>query len=68
MVTYTTEFVALNWRTVFLLATTEPTLIDELGKLLLHHLLDLCDGFLETLFGLAGDVEIQGRVLVCLGQ
>jgi len=58
--TYPTEFVPLD---LLLVAASEPTLVDELGELLLHELVDLGHGLVEALLARAGDVEVQWRIL-----
>ena len=59
---YPAKLIALN-RMLLFLTSTETTLIHQLGKLLLHQLMDLCDGLLQTLLGRASNVEIQRWVL-----
>jgi hypothetical protein len=61
--TYSAKLVALNRRTLLLVPTTEASLVDKLGQLLLHHLVDLGDGFIQTFLCRAGYMEIQRRVL-----
>lgn len=56
----TPERIALN-RLWF--SATESTLVDQVGEFLLHELVDLLHGFVETVFARARDVEVEGRVL-----
>jgi hypothetical protein len=46
-----------------LLSAAEATLVNELGKLLLHHLFDLGDSLLESFLRSAGDMEVERGVL-----
>lgn len=59
----TTEGVPLWLLTRLILTTTESTLVDQLGELLLHELIDLLNGFLEAIFRGAGNVEVERWVL-----
>lgn len=56
----TAERVTLN---LFWLSATEATLVDQVGQFLLHELVDLLDGFLEAVFGGAGNMEVERWVL-----
>lgn len=58
--TYPAELVALE---LFGLATTEPTLINQIGQLLIHQILDLLHSGLKAFLGGAGDAQVQRRVL-----
>lgn len=59
-----TERVTLELRLFFrLVAAPEATLVDEVGQLLLHKLVDLLNGFVEAFLVGARDVEVEGRVL-----
>lgn len=58
----TTEVVALNLRLGFAWAT-ESAFVNQVGKLLLHHLFDLLNGEFEAFLRRAGDVKIERRVL-----
>lgn len=46
-----------------LFAAAEAPLVHELGQLLLHQLLNLGDGLLETVLARAGDVKVERRIL-----
>ena len=46
--------------------SSKPPLVDQIRQLLLHELLDLFDGFLQTGFCNTCDMEIQWRVLNCM--
>jgi hypothetical protein len=58
--TYAAVFISLD---LLLVSTTEAPFINQLGKLLLHHLLDLGDGFLQAFLGRACHMQVKGRVL-----
>ena len=45
------------------LSATEAAFIDEVGKFLFHELFDLLHRLFETVFGDAGDVEVEWWVL-----
>lgn len=48
------------------LSSTEPSLIDQVRELLLHELVDLCNGLLEPFLGCASDVEVERWGLLML--
>lgn len=54
-----TTRVELMRRTLFTLDTAEAALVDQDRQILLHQLIDLFDGLLETLLGLASDVQVE---------
>jgi hypothetical protein len=58
--TYPSKFVALK---LVRIAAAEAPLVDEVGEVLLHHLLDLGNGLLEAFFAGARDVQVQRRGL-----
>lgn len=57
---YSTVLVPLN---LLLLSAAEASLVNELGELLLHHLFDLGNGLLESLFRSARHMKIKRGVL-----
>jgi len=58
-----TEVVALDSRLLGLALATEAPFVDEVREFLRHEFLDLLDGAFEAFLGLAGDVEVERRVL-----
>ncbi len=63
MSTYSAKLVALNRRALLLVPTTKASLVDKLGQLLLHHLIDLGDSFIQAFLCRASYMEIKRRVL-----
>lgn len=59
-ISYTTKLITLY---LFRLSPAESSLIDQIGKLLLHELIDQGDSFLEAFLVRARDVKIKRRVL-----
>lgn len=59
-VTHSSEFIPLN---LLLIPTSESPFVYEIGKLLLHQLLDFRDRFVQSRLTSAGNMEIQWRVL-----
>jgi hypothetical protein len=59
-VTYPSEFITFHFR---LFPTAESTLVHEIGQLLFHELLNLCNGLVEAFTGGAGNMEVKGRIL-----
>lgn len=55
-----TERVTLD---LWLFSAAEAALVDEVGEILLHKLINLLYRFLEAVFGRAGDVKVKGWVL-----
>ncbi len=56
-----TKLVSLD---LLLLSSAETSLVHKLWQLLLHHLIDLGHGLVQALLGRAGNVEVEGGVLV----
>jgi hypothetical protein len=43
---------------LFRFSAAESSLVDQVGKFLLHQLFDLGDGLVQSIFGCAGDVKV----------
>ncbi len=61
--TYPAIFIPLNLL-LLLISAAEAALVNELGKLLLHHILDLGNGLFQALLASACNVQVQRRVLL----
>jgi len=48
---------------LFGLPPSEASLVDEIGQILLHKLIDLLNRLLESCFGCASNVQVQRRIL-----
>ena len=59
--TYSSKLVALN---LIWLSASKSSLIHEIWQLLLHEFVDLLHRFLKAVFRCAGNVKIEGRVLL----
>lgn len=57
---YPTEFVTFN---LLRLPSAESSFVDQIRELLLHKLFNTLYGLFETIFGRAGDVKIERRIL-----
>jgi hypothetical protein len=47
---------------------SETALVDKVRKILLHHLFDHLSSLVQALLGLAGDTEVEGRVLLVVSH
>ena len=53
---------------VFWFTASETALVNEVGKILRHHLFDHLSSFVQTFLGLAGDAEVERRVLLVVSR
>ena len=58
---YSSELITLN---LIWLSTSKTSLIHEIWQLLLHKLIDLLHRFLKTVFRSAGNMKVEGWILL----
>jgi hypothetical protein len=58
-----THGIPLDLLTLWLIATAESALVDQVGELLRHEFFDLLDSLFEAIFRGAGDMKVERRVL-----